>query len=201
MVLIQKDKIKYEDITFVIPSLTNNIPTLRSIPKESKVIIRGDNTRGKARNEGVLCAKTEYIAFCDDDIDFSLTFLDYIISLTNKNTILGLQGYYPSPFLISRFMFFKKSIWEDIGPLYEVQHGEETEWCIRAIEHNYNLIGVPRESVYHYPHIKSTYKKEYKNLFWLLKLHPTFPYRVLKSVMYKMNNSNYKDNETLKFQD
>lgn len=98
-------------------------------------------------------------------------------------------------------MFFKKSVWDDVGPLKEVQHGEETEWCIRAIEKGYKLIGVPRESIYHHPHTKSEYKKEYNNLFWLLKLHPTFPYRVLKSVMYKMNNSNYEDTESLKYKE
>lgn len=196
-----QEKIKYEDITFVIPSLTQDTPTVASIPNESPYVVRGDDTRGKARNKGVELAKTEYIAFCDSDIDFSLNFLDYAISLVNDNTIVGLQGYYPSPFLISRFMIFKKSTFDDIGSLQEVQHGEETEWCIRAIEKGYKLLGVPRESVYHHHHEKSEYKKEYNNLLWLLKLHPMFPFRILKSIIYKMNNSNYEDTDTLKFKD
>jgi len=195
-------KIRYKDITFVIPSLTpDNIHTIESIPTESPYIVRGDDTRGKARNKGVEQATTPYIVFADSDIGFTTTFLDYAIELMEDNAIVGLQGYYPSPFLISRFMMFKKSVWEDIGPLYEVQHGEETEWCIRAIENDYKLLGVPRESVYHHPHPKSIYKKEYNNLFWLLKLHPGFPFMVLKSVLYKMNNSSYDDIETLKFKD
>jgi GT2 family glycosyltransferase len=98
-------------------------------------------------------------------------------------------------------MMFPRSIWDDVGPLHEVQHGEETEWCIRAVEKGYKLIGVPRESVYHHPHAKSEYKKEYNNLLWLLKLHPTFPFRVLKSVFYKMSRSNYDDDATLKYKD
>lgn len=197
VVLIPK-KINYEEITFVIPSLDTNIPTLNSIPKESDHIIRFDDSRGKARNEGVKQVNTEYIVFADSDIDFSLVFLEYVTSLVDNRTIVGLQGYYPSPFLISRFMIFKKSAWEDIGPLCEVQHGEETEWCIRAIKKGYKLLGVPRESVYHHPHIKSEYKKEYSNLLWLIKKHPTFPIRVLKSILYKMKVSNYEDTDTLK---
>ena len=79
----------------------------------------------------------------------------------------------------------------------EIQHGEETEWLIRALEKDYKLIGVPRESVYHEEHPISKYKKEYFNLLWLLKLHPTFPIRIIKSILFKMKNSSYEDKQTL----
>ncbi len=190
-------KIKLSDITFVIPTNRKYIKTLESIPKESKYLIQREPTRGEARNRGVELAETDYIAFCDDDIEFSKLFLDYVISLTTDRTIVGLQAYYPSPFLLSRFMFFKKSIWEDIGGLLHVQHGEETEWLIRALEKDYKLIGVPRESVIHVEHLVSKYKKEYLNLLWLIKLHPTFPIRIIKSVLFKMKHSSYEDKQTL----
>lgn len=190
-------KIDYSDITFVIPTNRKYIKTLESIPKESKYLIQREVTRGEARNRGVELAKTDYIAFCDDDIKFSKTFLEYVVSLANNRTIIGLQAYYPSPFLISRFMFFKKSIWEDVGKLMEIQHGEETEWLIRALEKDYKLIGVPRESVYHEEHPISKHKKEYLNLLWLIKLHPTFPIRIIKSILFKMKHSSYEDTKTL----
>lgn len=189
--------IEYEDITFVIPTNHKYIKTLESIPKESKVLIQREATRGEARNRGVKLAKTEWIAFCDDDIEFTETFLKYVLSLASDRTIVGLQAYYPSPFLISRFMFFKRSVWEDIGELLEVQHGEETEWLIRALEKDYKLIGIPRESVYHEEHPISKDKKEYLNLLWLLRLHPTFPIRIIKSILYKMKHSSYEDIKTL----
>lgn len=188
---------RLQDITFVIPTNRDVVQTLESIPKECQVRIQREKTRGEARNCGVLSSTTDYIAFCDSDIKFSRLFLEYIISITTDRTIVGLQAYYPSPFLLSRFMFFKKSIWEDIGELLPVQHGEETEWLLRAIEKDYKLIGVPRESVYHYPHKKSEYKKEVNNLLWLLKLHPMFPIHVLRSVMFKMKNSSYEDDISL----
>ncbi len=190
-------EIKLSDITFVIPTNRKYIKTLESIPKESKYLIQRESTRGEARNRGAELAGTDYIAFCDDDIEFSKLFLDYVISLTTDRTIVGLQAYYPSPFLLSRFMFFKKSIWEDIGGLLHVQHGEETEWLIRALEKDYKLIGVPRESVIHVEHPVSKYKKEYLNLLWLIKLHPTFPIRIIKSVLFKMKHSSYEDKQTL----
>lgn len=190
-------EIKLSDITFVIPTNRKFIITLESVPKESKYLIQREPTRGEARNKGVELAETDYIAFCDDDIIFSKLFLDYIVSLTTDNTIIGLQAYYPSPFLLSRFMFFKRTIWEDIGKLLPVQHGEETEWLIRTLEKDYKLIGVPRESVYHFEHPISKYKKEYLNLLWLIRLHPTFPIRIIKSILFKMKNSSYEDNKTL----
>jgi glycosyltransferase involved in cell wall biosynthesis len=190
-------EIKLSNITFVIPTNRKYVRTLKFIPKESEVNIQREITRGEARNRGVELAETEWIAFCDDDIEFTETFLNYVISLANDRTIIGLQAYYPSPFLISRFMFFKRSVWEDLGGLLEIQHGEETEWLIRALEKDYKLIGVPRESVYHEEHQVSKYKKEYINLFNLIRLHPWFPIRIIKSILFKMNNSSYEDKKTL----
>jgi glycosyltransferase involved in cell wall biosynthesis len=190
-------EIKFGDITFVIPTNHKYIKTLESIPKESRYLVIREGTRGEARNIGTRLAQTEYIAFCDDDIEFTETFLKYVISLVDDRTIIGLQAYYPSPFLISRFMLFKKSIWEDIGELLGWQHGEETEWLIRAWEKDYKLLGVPRESIIHIEHPVSKYKKEYMNLFNLVKLHPTFPIKIIKSILYKMKHSSYEDKKTL----
>jgi len=189
--------IEYKDITFVIPTNHEYIKTLESIPKESKVNIQREDTRGEARNRGVELATTDYICFCDDDIEFTEIFLKYVLSLVNDRTIVGLQSFYPSPLLISRFMFFKRNIWEDIGGLLEVQHGEETEWEIRALEKGYKLVGVPRESVIHIEHPVSKAKKEYMNLFWLIKLHPTFPIRIIKTILFKMKHSSYIDDKSL----
>ncbi len=190
---------EFKDITFVIPTINKEVKTLESIPKECQVRIQREKTRGEARNCGVLSSTTDYIAFCDSDIKFSQLFLEYIMSITNDRTIVGLQAFYPSPFLLSRFMFFKKSIWDDVGELMPVQHGEETEWLLRAIEKDYKIIGVPRESIYHYPHKKSEQKKEVNNLLWLLRLHPMFPIRVLRSVIFKMKESSYEDDVSLRF--
>lgn len=189
-----------KNITFVIPT-KDSVITLESVPKECQVRIQKEKTRGEARNCGVRSATTDYVVFCDSDIRFSGLFLEYVMSLTNDKTIVGLQGFFPSPLLLSRFMLFKKSIWDDVGELLPIQHSEETEWLIRAIEKGYKLIGVPRESVYHYPHEKSKYKKEFSNLLWLLRLHPTFPIRVFRSVMFKMKHSSYEDNVSLPFKE
>ncbi len=189
--------IEYKDITFVIPTNHEYIKTLESIPKESKVNIQREKTRGEARNRGVELATTEYICFCDDDIEFTEIFLKYVLSLVDDRTIVGLQAYYPSPLLISRLILFKRSIWENIGGLLEVQHGEESEWEIRALEKGYKLVGVPRESVTHIEHPISKAKKEYINLLWLIKLHPTFPLRILKTILFKMKYSSYIDDKSL----
>lgn len=178
-----------EDITFVIPTAKNVVQTTDSIPKECKIIIRKDYTQGKARNEGVYLSKTDWIAFADDDIKFNKVFLDFVMQLADKTCIVGLQGYAPSLWLISRFMFFHRSVFETIGPLKEVRHGEETEWLMRAQKAGYKLKGLPRDSVYHYPHDKATNKNEFKNLAWLLCLHPELIVLVIKVVVNKMLKS------------
>jgi len=190
-------EINYSDITFVIPTNRSFIRTESSVPKESNILIQREVTRGEARNAGAKLAKTEYIAFCDDDIEFSKLFLDYAISLIDDRTIIGLQAYYPSPFLISRFMLFKKSIFDDVGELFPWQHGEETEWLIRAWEKGYKLVGVPRESVYHKEHTISMYKNDYLILLRIIRLHPHFLINIIKSVLFKMKYSNYDDKNTL----
>jgi GT2 family glycosyltransferase len=177
------------DITFVIPTNKQKVKTLTSIPPQCKIIIRRDYTQGKARNEGVLLSNTHWIAFADDDIKFNKVFLDYVMQLVDVKSIVGLQGYAPSPWLISRFMFFHKSAFKTVGPLKEVRHGEETEWLIRAGKAGYKLKGLPRDSVYHYPHDKATNKNEFKNLAWLLWLHPDLITRAVKTVVNKMLKS------------
>src|SRR4030067_1382796 len=102
------------DITFVIPTNHEYVKTLESIPKESPYFVIREGTRGEARNIGARLAKTEYICFCDDDIEFTEIFLKYVLSLANESTIIGLQAYWPSPLLLSRFMLLKKCIWDDV---------------------------------------------------------------------------------------
>lgn len=188
--------IQLKDITFIIPTNKTKIHTVNSIPDECNVIIRKDYTQGKARNEGVYKSKTEWIAFADDDIKFSLVFLDFVMELADENSIVGLQGYTPSPWLISRFMFFHRSVFDVVGPLKEVRHGEETEWLIRAGKAGYKLKALPRESIYHYPHTKATNKNEFKNLFWLLWLHPDLIIRAIKTVVNKM----FKSSDDIEYQ-
>lgn len=183
------EKIQLNDITFVIPTAKDEVKTLASVPPECKVIVRKDYTQGKARNKGVYLSKTKWIVFADDDINFSRVFLDFVIQLADKKSIVGLQGYAPSPWLISRFMFFHRSVFETIGPLNEVRHGEETEWLIRAQKAGYKLKALPRDSVYHYPHDKATNKNEFKNMAWLIWLHPDLITKVIKTVINKMLKS------------
>lgn len=185
--------IRLKDITFVIPTNREIVRTVESIPPECAIVVRRDHTPGKARNEGVYKSKTNWIVFADDDIEFSPVFLEFVLQLADEHSVIGLQGYAPSPWLISRFMFFHRSVFDTVGALKEVRHGEETEWLIRAQKAGYILKGLPRESVYHYPHKKSTNKNEFRNLAWLLYLHPDLVVRFIKVVVNKMMKSSDDD--------
>ena len=184
------------EITFVIPSCKKPVHTLASIPAECQYIIRHDNSQGKARNAGVALSTTDWIAFADDDISFTPLFLSFVMEFATERSIIGLKGYWPSPWLISRFMFFHKSIFDTVGPLLEVRHGEETEWCIRAQKAGFTLTPIPRTSVYHHPHSKATNKHEFRNLLWLIHLHPhlitSIPRRIISKMLHSSDDSEYK---------
>lgn len=128
---------------------------------------------------------------CDDDLTFDSIFFSFINKLKSEKRIVGLQAYYPSPLVIGRFMLFHKSLYEDVGEFEERSHGDETEFCYRAVKKGYEVIQVPRESVTHHPHTKIKPKSEIPNLLWLLRKHPDFIFYILRLVLIKMKKSSY----------
>lgn len=185
--------IQPEDVSFVIPSNRELNHTLNSIPKECETIISSSSPLGRARNDGILKVTRPWIVLCDDDIKFSRMFLNFLLELGDKKRIVGLSGYYPSFLPIGRLLFFSKKTWEDIGHFDEKKHGDETDWSIRGIEKSYQIVCLPRESVYHYPHTKIKPKSDFGNLFYLLRKHPKFPFYILKLITTKMKDSSYNE--------
>jgi hypothetical protein len=185
--------IDVKDISFVISSNRELNRTLSSIPKECEVIISSSIPLGRARNDGILKATRLWIVLCDDDIKFSRTFFDLLCELAKEQRIVGLEAYYPSSFVIGRLMMFSKITWEDIGKFDIKSHGDETEWCLRAVEMGYEIVRLSRSCVHHYPHTKVKPKSEFGNLFYLLRKHPGFPLYVFKLITRKMKDSSYNE--------
>ena len=61
----------YKNITFVIPTVRDKVRTIDSIPASCEVKLEREGTENEARNRGISKAKTNYIALCDDDIQFT----------------------------------------------------------------------------------------------------------------------------------
>lgn len=183
----------FNDFSFIISTNRKENHTIKSVPKESELIISTDKPLGKARNTGIRNSHNNWIVICDDDITFNSVFLNFINQLKSKNNIVGLSAYYPSPFVIGRFMLFHRSLYEDAGEFEERSHGDETEFCFRAVKKGYKIICVPRESVIHHPHKKIKPKSEIPNLLWLLSKHPDFILYVLGLVFTKMKKSSYDE--------
>jgi len=180
----------YSDISYIIITNRPVIKTIESIPTGCEIIISDKLKRGEAHNDGINQASKEWIAIMDDDITFDTTFLDFVISLLNKDRIIGLEGYYPSPFVIARFMIFHKSAFDKNGDFETRNHGFETEWCIRAIENGYSIVRIPREGVIHTKHSKDKPATgEGSNIIWLLRKHPMYPMFILKTVISKIQKS------------
>ena len=185
--------INLNEISFIVSSNRETIHTLKSIPKECELIIPRSNPLGRARNEGISKATKQWIILCDDDIEFSRTFLDLLCELAREQRIIGLEAYYPSPFVIGRLMLFSKNTWLKLGEFDIKSHGDETEWQLRAIGHDYEILRLGRNCVYHYPHQKVKPISEFGNLFYLLRKHPKFPLYILRLVITKLKDSSYNE--------
>lgn len=186
----------FDDYSFIISTNRQQNHTLKSIPSESEVIISTSSPLGKARNDGLHSANNQWLAILDDDITFDSTFLNFVDKLKAKDTIVGLSAYYPSPLTIGRFMMFHRSLYNDVGEFEERAHGDETEFCYRAIKKGYKVVCVPREAVIHHPHTKVKPKSEIPNLLWLLKKHPDFMLYIMGLVFTKMKKSSYDEEYT-----
>ena len=181
------------NISFIISTNRDSNHTIDSIPTSSEIIISKSSPLGKARNDGVNRATKDWIVICDDDIFFTSTFLNFILQFTDKNTIIGLEGYYPSPFVIGRFMLFHIDLFNTIGPFAIRAHGDETEFCLRAVQKGFKIIRIPRESITHIPHQKLKPISELSNLLWLIRKNPYFITYILKLTFTKMKDSSYNE--------
>ena len=185
--------INLNQLSFVIPSNRETIHTLKSIPKECEIIIPRSEPLGRARNEGISKATKQWIILCDDDIEFSRTFLDLLCEIAREERIVGLEAYYPSPLVIGRLMLFSKKAWLKLGEFDIKSHGDESEWQIRAVEQGYEIVRLSRSCIFHYPHKQIKPKTEFGNLFYLLRKHPRFPLYILRLVTTKMRDSSYAE--------
>lgn len=187
-----------KNVSFVIPSNRNHNHTIQSIKNifsqnNYEIIVPTESPLGHARNCGIQKATKDWIVLCDDDIRFSDVFLEFVFELADKNRIIGLEGYYPSPYVIGRFMMFHMTAFNTIGKFASRHHGDETDWCIRAVEHGYEIVRLSRQSVYHIPHDKYKPIPESSNLLWLIKRHPHFVIDMLKLCKTKMLKSSYDE--------
>lgn len=194
-----------KDISVVIPSNRDQNYTDPSVPDGCEKIISRSKPLGKARNDGIARATRKWIIVCDDDITFSKTFFDFVCEQAREDRIIGVEGYFPSPFIIGRFMCFSKSAWLDLGKFdeegFSAPHGNDTEWCMRAVLRNkkrkrdYKIIRLSRDCVYHYPHKKNKNLRtnEVLNLLYLLRKHLDFPIYILKLCFRKFAESRYDE--------
>lgn len=164
----------FKTITFVIPTIRDNVKITNSIPADCEVMLEREGNENEARNRGIRNAKTKYIALCDDDINFTPAFLSRCLELAGSTVIVGLEDYYPLRWLISRFMIFTRSDWQRIGIFDEsVRHGAETDFCIRAEKLGFKIIRLPRQSVEHVEHPRPAYHKTHLKWLWYLwRRHP-----------------------------
>ena len=78
------------NLTFVIPTIRDSVRTVNSVPGECDVRLEREGYENEARNRGIKCARTEYIALCDDDIGFTGEFISECLALVDIGVIVDL---------------------------------------------------------------------------------------------------------------
>jgi glycosyltransferase involved in cell wall biosynthesis len=181
-------------VSFVIPSIREQIHTLSSIPDECEVRMSHASPLGLARNEGINLATRDFIILCDDDINFKLPFLQLVLELLadDEMRIVGLEADWPSPFVIGRFMAFRKAAWHEIGEFDIRKHGDESEWQYRALGLGYHIVRLSCDCVNHIEHEQVKPINEGFTWLYLCRRHPSFPFWLFGMVAKKYLYSSYR---------
>ena len=139
-------------ISIIIPTINQNVLTIKSIPNDVETIIEKEGNRSEARNVGAKRATKEILVFCDDDIIFDVELLNRMIEKIKPRNVIGLEDY-DFNLLLTRFLMIYKDDFNKIGGFDEnFNHMEDTDFCFRAKKAGYNIIPIPREIIQHKDH-------------------------------------------------
>jgi len=153
-------------ISFIIPTVRNDILTLESIRAvrdkynvEVVVIVdRKGRNPAWARNEGVQRSHGDIYVFCDDDIVFSDELIDYVINTINRNSrsILGIVNNDKlfGTYVMTRFIALHREFFKKIGRFDEEigYMGEDVELSIRARMLGAKIVPIDSNKIIHVDH-------------------------------------------------
>lgn len=143
-------------VSVVIPSIKDNIITLRSIPQEIDTVIVRDGTLNEARNLGVKRASSDRIILLDDDISFSENFFWSLADRIERGKLTGHPDW-DYGLVAGRVMAFHRDDWERFGGFDEFlkSHMGDTEFSLKFIHRGDGVEHIDPGEVEHAPHERS----------------------------------------------
>lgn len=138
------------EVTAVIPTISEEVLTKKSIPEEVEVIVVREGTLNEARNAGIDAAKTEKIILLDDDVRFSEDFFNNIVDRIDANKLIGMEDW-NYDLVAGRLMGFNKSTWSDVGGFDERlrSHMGDTDFAIACHKRGYEIEQIPQSKIHH----------------------------------------------------
>lgn len=162
------------DVSLVIASNREKNYTADSSPEYLETIVRMDDGRNRARNQGVAESSGEWIVIADDDITFPTTLTAQLVAGMEERHVVGLEDFPPMRWILTRYVVFHRSTWETVGGFDERrEHGGDTDFAIRAEKAGRDVLRLPRGIVPHHDEDSSFEKGEHIEWLWyLFRRHP-----------------------------
>lgn len=138
------------DVTVVIPTISEDVLTKRSIPDDVDIEVVREGTLNEARNIGVERAETENILLLDDDVRFSEAFFWNVVDRIGPDKLIGMADW-NYDLVAGRLMGFQKSIWADVGGFDERlrSHMGDTDFAIACKKRGYKIERIPQSEIHH----------------------------------------------------
>lgn len=177
------------DVSVVIPSIKEDVLTLKSVPDTVPVSVEREGSLNEARNRGVRNADHEIVAILDDDIAFTADLFFGLVEMVEEDVLLGVADW-EFGLVAGRVMMFHKSLWEDVGGFDErlQSHNGDTDFSLKAHDAGYEIKTVPRGLFYHESHERSIRTRDRAwRLAYLCGKHARYaPYLLSSTVAYNL---------------
>lgn len=173
------------NVSVLIPSNNlSDVVTLDSVPDHVETCVITKGNRSEARNIGAKRTSGDILVFMDDDIRFEEQFLQRQANRVVSGRIVGLEDY-GLGYLITRFMAMHRETFNDVGGFdANLNHMEDTEFCIRAMKAGCRLVDLHQGKVVHIPHYNDiTTRDRLKSLLYLTQKHPKQSVSVWRNVL------------------
>lgn len=139
-----------KEVTVIIPTISEDVLTRRSIPDGVPVLITRGGTLNEARNAGVKRAETERVLILDDDVSFSESFFWETVDRIEDNRLIGMVDWNYG-LTAGRIMGFTKKTWDEIGGFDERlrSHMGDTDFAIKAHKRGFDIVRIPQSKMDH----------------------------------------------------
>lgn len=138
------------EVTVVIPTISEEVLTLESIPDGVATVVVREGTLNEARNIGVERAETERIVLLDDDVRFPEEFFWDVVDRIAPEKLVGMADWNYG-LVAGRMMGFTIGTWRTVGGFDERlrSHMGDTDFSISCHKRGFEIEQLPQSAIDH----------------------------------------------------